>query len=132
MRAIGGNRRFSLRRAVASQALLLALAASAMAAAAQGFGDPMAPPPTMLPDPPAGAAAPASAAPPAPGLQGVIRGPHRAYALIDGEIVREGAAFSDERRLDAVDSDSAVVRAEGERKTLSLHPSIEKKPAQRK
>lgn len=82
---------------------------------------------------PAGVVAPAAAAPEAqrpaePMLQGVITGPGRRLALIDGRIVVEGAQIEGDGRLDAVHDDAAVVRSEGERKTLPLHPSVRKVP----
>ncbi|MGQ0651586.1 MAG: hypothetical protein ACT4P4_04830 [Betaproteobacteria bacterium] len=98
-------------------------------ALAQPLGDPMAPPGSGE-QPRAGAPAVVKPAPPPPEptLQGVITGPRRRLALIDGKIVAEGAHIEGDGRLDAVRDDAAVVRSDGERKTLPLHPSVRKVP----
>ena len=97
-------------------------------ALAQPLGDPMAPPGTG--EQPRGSAPVVKPAPPPhePTLQGVLTGPRRRLALIDGQIVAEGAHVEGDGRLDAVREDSAVVRSDGERKTLPLHPSVRKVP----
>ena len=95
------------------------------AALAQQLADPMAPPRGGEPAPVSGPAV-VDVAPSEPTLQGVITGPHRRLALIDGKVVAEGALIEGDGRLDAVRSDGAVVRSDGERKTLLLHPSVKK------
>ena len=89
---------------------------------AQGMSDPMQPP---------GAAVASSAPSPAKsGLQVVITSPGRSLALIDGVVVPLGAAVKD-ARLDSVSDSVVVLRRNGERSVLLMHPDIDKKPARR-
>ncbi len=73
----------------------------------------------------AGGAAPQSR------LQAVITSTHRKLALIDGSVVPLGAAVG-EATLAGVSDSIAVLRKNGERDVLLMHPNIEKKPASRR
>ncbi len=108
-------------------ALALFLVSSALSAAAVGqqLGDPMAPPGARTAG--ASSAAVIAGAAPATGLQGVISGPRRKLALVDGVIVPLGGKISDEQVLVGIGVDSVVVREGGERETLEMFPGIEKK-----
>lgn len=62
-------------------------------------------------------------------LQGVLLGPTRKLALIEGRIVTLGERLPDERRLIEVTPQSATVGAGQSKQTLPLHPGIAKKKA---
>jgi hypothetical protein len=70
------------------------------------------------------------ASPPSAGLRVVITSPKRKLALIDGSVVPLGAAVRS-ARLESVSDSLAVLRKDGERDVLLMHPNIEKKPAKR-
>jgi len=84
--------------------------------------DPMRPP-TGAGVPGAGAAGPASA-----GLQAVITSPRRKLAVIDGAVVPLGGPVRD-ATLEGVSDSLAVLKKDGERDVLLMHPNIDKKPA---
>ena len=94
-------------------------------ALAQPMNDPMRPP-----APPASAAA-GTAAPSASGLQAVITSTRRKLALIDGSVVPLGAPVRD-ATLAGVSDSLAVLKTNGERDVLLMHPNIDKKPAKRR
>lgn len=72
-----------------------------------------------------------SSAPPAKsGLQVVITSPQRKLALIDGVVVPLGATVKD-AKLDSVSDSVVVLRRNGDRNVLLMHPDIDKKPARR-
>lgn len=103
-------------------ALLSALAQAD--ARAQPMHDPMRPADAQ-------ASAPAiSGAAAAPRLQAVITSPKRNLALIDGVVVPVGAAVKD-ATLAGVSDSLAVLRKNGGRDVLLMHPDIDKKPASR-
>jgi hypothetical protein len=91
---------------------------------AQAFNDPMRPPDTS------GALAPGSATSSSSGLQAVITSPGRKLAVIDGAVVPLGAATRG-GTLDGVSDSVAVLKKNGERNVLLMHPQIDKKPARR-
>jgi len=91
-------------------------------ACAQGMQDPMRPPTAS------GAASGAGAAAPASGLQAVITSPRRKLAVIDGVVVPLGAPVRD-ATLEGVSDSLAVLKKDGERDVLLMHPNIDKKPA---
>ena len=93
-------------------------------ARAQPMNDPMRPP-----DAPGAESAQARAAA-GFGLQAVITSPRRKLAVIDGAVVPVGASVRG-ARLAAVSDSLAVLRKDGERDVLLMHPEIEKKPARR-
>jgi len=64
------------------------------------------------------------------GLQVVITSPGRNLALIDGVVVPLGAAVKD-ATLASVSDSVVVLRKNGERNVLLMHPDIDKKPARR-
>jgi hypothetical protein len=92
-------------------------------ARAQRMHDPMQPP---------GASAAAPSAPTAArgGLQVVITSPGRNLALIDGVVVPLGATVKD-GELASVSDSVVVLRKNGERNVLLMHPDIQKRPARR-
>jgi MSHA biogenesis protein MshK len=91
-------------------------------ARAQPMNDPMRPPgATASPAGVQGSAAPAGA-----GLQAVITSPRRKLALIDGSVVPLGAAVRD-GMLAGVSDSLAVLKKNGERDVLLMHPNIDKK-----
>jgi len=108
--------------------LVVALGAPSSGVLGQELRDPMAPPApsTAAVQEPQGS----SKTPAAGALQGVISGPQRRLALIDGRIVPLGARVEDQRLID-LGSDSATLQSGGERKTLKLHPEIDKKRSAR-
>jgi hypothetical protein len=65
-------------------------------------------------------------APAASGLQAVITSPQRKLAVIDGSVVPLGAAVRD-GTLAGVSDSVAVVKKNGERDVLLMHPNIDKK-----
>jgi hypothetical protein len=104
-------------------ALLCALAQAD--ARAQPMHDPMRPA-----DAPASGAAVPGAAAGAQRLQAVITSPKRNLALIDGVVVPVGAPVKD-ATLAGVSDSLAVLRKNGGRDVLLMHPDIDKKPARR-
>jgi MSHA biogenesis protein MshK len=87
---------------------------------AQAMHDPMRPPSV--------AAGVDSAAVPSGRLQGVLTSPQRKLAVIDGQVVPLGGPVRD-AKLAGVSDSAAVLRKNGERDVLLMHPNIEKKPA---
>ena len=72
-----------------------------------------------------------SAAPSRPagaGLQVVITSPERNLAVIDGAVVPLGGEIRG-GKLGGVSDSLAVVRKNGERDVLLMHPNIDKRPA---
>ena len=112
-----------MRQLVALSLALGSLCALAQAdARAQGMTDPMQPP---------GVSGVSSSAPAArSGLQAVITSPGRSLALIDGVIVPLGAPAKG-GTLASVSDSVVVLRKNGERNVLLMHPDIDKKPARR-
>jgi hypothetical protein len=107
--------------------LLCFVASCALAqspARAQPMSDPMQPPGVR------GGASDARAAEPSGGLQAVITSPNRQLAVIDGVVVSVGAPVRD-ATLSAVSDSLAVLRKNGERDVLLMHPGIDKKPSRR-
>jgi hypothetical protein len=91
-------------------------------ARAQVMNDPMQPP---------GAFGGSSNTPVAKGgLQAVITSPDRSLALIDGVVVPLGAAVKN-GTLSSVSDSLVVLRKNGERDVLLMHPEIDKRPARR-
>jgi MSHA biogenesis protein MshK len=88
------------------------------------MNDPMRPPGV------AASAAGARAAPSAVGLQAVITSTRRKLALIDGSVVPLGGPVRDGTLAGMSDS-AAVLKKNGERDVLLMHPNIDKKPARR-
>jgi len=104
-------------------AVLCVLAQSGLRA--QTLSDPMRPP-----DASSGTLAPGAAASSVSGLQGVITSPGRKVAVIDGSVVPLGASVRGST-LDNVSESVAVLKKNGERNVLLMHPQIDKKPARR-
>jgi len=92
-------------------------------ARAQSMNDPMRPP-----DAPGGAAQGRAGA--GFGLQAVITSPQRKLALIDGSVVPLGSRVRG-ATLAGVSDSLAVLRKNGERDVLLMHPDIDKRPARR-
>jgi hypothetical protein len=88
------------------------------------MADPMRPPQAS-----SGAQAPGGA-PSTSGLQVVITSPQRKLAVIDGVVVPLGAPVR-KGTLDGLSDSLAVVKKNGERDILLMHPGIDKKPARR-
>jgi len=65
-----------------------------------------------------------------PVLQAVITSPQRKLALIDGTVVQLGAPVRGST-LDGVSDSVAVLKKNGTRNVLLMHPDIDKKPARR-
>lgn len=76
------------------------------------------------------ALAPGAAQASGSGLQAVITSPHRKLAIIDGTVVPLGAAARG-GTLDGVSDSVAVLKKDGDRNVLLMHPQIDKKPARR-
>lgn len=93
-------------------------------ARAQALNDPMRPPEAS------GALAPGAATSSGSGLQAVITSPRRKLAVIDGRVVPLGAPVRGST-LDNVSDSVAVLKKNGERNVLLMHPQIDKKPARR-
>jgi hypothetical protein len=91
-------------------------------ARAQGMNDPM--------QPPGVSTGSALATAKAGGLQAVITSPGRNLALIDGVVVPLGAPVKG-GTLASVSDSVVVLRKNGERNVLLMHPDIDKKPARR-
>jgi hypothetical protein len=89
------------------------------------MSDPMQPP---------GASADVGAAPAGAarhsGLQVVITSPRRSLALIDGQVVPLGSTVRG-ATLASVSDSVVILRKNGERDVLLMHPEIDKKPAKR-
>lgn len=99
------------------------VAASIPAAAlAQTLDDPMRPPATGV----QGDTATAGAA--SGNLQAVITSPQRKLAVIDGAVVPLGGSVRG-GKLSGLSDSVAVVRKNGERDVLLMHPNIDKRPA---
>jgi len=64
------------------------------------------------------------------GLQAVITSPGRNLALIDGVVVPLGASVKG-ATLSSVSDSVVILRKNGERDVLLMHPDIDKKPARR-
>jgi len=80
--------------------------------------------------PPGARGAAARAAEQRSGLQAVITSPTRSLAVIDGTVVSVGAPVRD-GTLSSVSESVAVLRKNGERDVLLMHPGIDKKPSRR-
>jgi hypothetical protein len=93
-------------------------------ARAQPMSDPMQPPGAR------GAAGDARPGATRGGLQGVITSPTRNLAVIDGVVVNVGAPARD-GTLSSVTDSIAVLRKNGERDVLLMHPGIDKRPSRR-
>lgn len=78
--------------------------------------------------PGAPAAGAAQGAARASGLQGVITSPGRKLAVIDGAVVPLGAAVRD-GTLSGISDSVAVLKKNGERDVLLMHPNVDKRPA---
>lgn len=102
----------------------LCFSASPIAAYAQ-LADPMAPPGVA---PAGGADSSVSRSTPTE-LQGIISGPGRRLALINGAVVQVGETIPGDGELLDLDADSAVVRSGEQRIELRLHPELRKKEA---
>ena len=87
---------------------------------AQGLQDPMRPPDASSGLP--------SAAPAVSGLQAVITSPGRKLAVIDGSVVPLGAPVRD-ATLSVLSDSLAVLKKNGDRDVLLMHPNSDKKPA---
>ena len=87
-------------------------------ARAQALSDPMRPPDA--------AGAPARGQASGSGLQAVITSPARKLAVIDGAVVPLGAPVRG-ATLDGVSDSLAVLKKDGERDVLLMHPQIDKK-----
>jgi len=114
--------------ACALAALCFSLASASSSAQ---LSDPMAPPGTLaaMPSDLAMRGGLRSAGP--PDLQGIISGPGRRLALINGEIVQVGQTIPGNGELLNVGPDSATVRSDGKSQVLRLHPNVGKKEAPR-
>lgn len=88
----------------------------------QSLDDPMRPPAAES------QAAIAAGAPAAGQLQAVIVSPQRKIAVIDGAVVPLGADVRG-GKLAGVSDSVAIVRKNGERDVLLMHPNIDKRPA---
>jgi hypothetical protein len=100
---------------------VLACAFAQADARAQPMNDPMRPP---------GASATPSARPETTtGLQAVITSPGRKLAVIDGSVVPLGAPVRDST-LSGISDSYAVLKKNGERDVLLMHPNIDKKRRQ--
>ena len=64
-------------------------------------------------------------------MQAVITSPSRSLALIDGVVVPLGASVKDATLSSVSDSLVVVLRKNGERDVLLMHPEIDKRPARR-
>jgi hypothetical protein len=102
----------------------LCFAVSASAAYAQ-LADPMAPPGVA----PAGGADSAVSRGAPTELQGILSGPGRRLALINGAVVQIGETIPGNGELLDIDANSAVVRSGEQRIELRLHPELRKKEA---
>jgi hypothetical protein len=111
------------------QVIALTFAAALLCVLAQGdaraqpMNDPMRPA-----DAPAAGAAGSGAG--GPVLQAVITSPQRKLAVIDGAVVNVGAPVRG-ATLDGVSDSVVVLRKDGERNVLLMHPDVDKKPARR-
>jgi len=111
-------------RQLASGLVFASLCALAQAdVRAQAMSDPMQPPGAARDSPQAQAAAATRG-----GLQAVITSPSRQLAIIDGVVVPLGAPVRG-ATLTGVSDSLAVLKKNGERDVLLMHPNIDKKPA---
>jgi len=101
---------------MALSAAALACALAQAGARAQALSDPMRPPEASR-----GVAQPSSS-----GLQAVITSPARKLAMIDGAVVPLGAPVRG-ATLEGVSDSVAVLKKNGERDVLLMHPQIDKK-----
>lgn len=62
------------------------------------------------------------------GLQAVITSPGRKLAVIDGAVVPLGAPVRD-GTLSGLSHSAAVLKKNGERDVLLMHPDVDKRPA---
>jgi hypothetical protein len=108
-----------VRKAIAfSVAAALGCALAPLGARAQGLSDPMRPPEVS--------GALAAGQPSSAGLQAVITSPDRKLAVIDGAVVPLGAPVRG-ATLDGLSDSVAVLKKDGERDVLLMHPRIDKK-----
>lgn len=84
----------------------------------------------MQPPGSATGAQPRGATPSHGGLQVVITSPSRNLAVIDGHVVPLGASVRN-GTLGSVSDSLAVLRKNGDREVLLMHPNVDKKPARR-
>ena len=91
---------------------------------AQSMSDPMQPPASGT------SAQPRGAAPSHGGLQVVITSPSRNLAVIDGHVVPLGGPVRN-GTLGSISDSLAVLRKNGDREVLLMHPNIDTKPARR-
>jgi hypothetical protein len=109
----------------ASTTLFLALSLMAANCFGQQLVDPMRPPDQV----PGGAvrSSEAGTGAAANGVQGIVSGPQRRFAIIDGAAVFPGGKIGEDARLAEIGTDSVTVREGGEREILEMFPNIEKK-----
>lgn len=113
-------------RPFAASLALVSLCALAQASAhAQALSDPMRPPNAR-----ASGAQSGGTPPPGPGLQAVLTSPSRNLAVIDGVVVPLGSTVRS-GTLSSVSDSVVVVRKNGAREVLLMHPDIDKKPSRR-
>ena len=72
----------------------------------------------------------AATPPPGAGLQGVITSPSRNLAIIDGVVAPVGTPVRS-GTVTSVSDSVVVVRKNGDRDVLLMHPGIDKRPARR-
>lgn len=108
--------------ALGTAALLLAISAAVPAALAQPLGDPMRPPATAAAPAEEGARSESAAR-----VQSVLISPTRRLAIIDGRMVSVGQRLGDATVVAIAESGVTLERL-GERRTLKLHPGVDKKP----
>jgi hypothetical protein len=117
----------NVRRFVVLSCLTVFSCALAQASArAQPMSDPMRPPAVAE----SASATPGAGAPATPRLQAVITSPRRKLALIDGSVVPLGGAVRN-GTLAGVSDSLAVLKKNGDRDVLLMHPNIATKPATR-
>jgi MSHA biogenesis protein MshK len=90
---------------------------------AQPLVDPTRPPAHLLPAVSGAAAPPTTAS--GTGLQLVISSPQRQLALVDGQLIQRGQTH-DAGTLLHTRGHEAVLRKDGERVSLSMHPLVQK------
>ena len=108
-------------------ALLLLLGLGSMAVAqAQSLADPTRPAPEWLATQPRAPGAEVVSDGAASGVQVIVMGPARRFAIIDGQMVRYGHTYNG-AKLVGITPESVVLLKDGSKQKLSMSPAVEKR-----
>ena len=107
-------------------ALLLIGLGSVLVAQAQSLDDPTRPAPEWLAAQPSSPGAEVASEGAASGVQVIVVGPARKFAIINGQLVRYGQTYNG-AKLVGIAPESVVLQKDGSKEKLSMSPAVEKR-----